>query len=63
MSAIPPPHVAQAAAIVDGWLREVENRQLTAEEIRKLSPAEKLDYSRKFNQAGMPAWQDPRTMK
>jgi len=32
----------------------------TPEEVAKMSPAQKLDYSRKFNQAEMPAWKDPR---
>ncbi len=59
----PPPHVAQAAAVVDGWLRQVENRQLNGDEVAKLSAAERLDYARRFDQTKMPAWKDPRAPK
>ena len=37
-----------------------ESATKTAEEIAKLSPAERLDYSRKFDQSKMPEWKDPR---
>jgi hypothetical protein len=58
--ATPPDDVKAAAAVVDVWVRQQENRQLSAEEIAKLSPAERLDYSRRFDQTKMPAWRDPR---
>jgi hypothetical protein len=32
----------------------------SAEEVARMSPAEKLNYSRQFDQRGMPAWRDPR---
>ena len=35
--------------------------RLTAEQIAKLSPRERLDYSRQFDQSQMPAWKDPRS--
>jgi hypothetical protein len=34
--------------------------RLSDEQIKRLSPAEKLDYARRFNQTAMPAWRDPR---
>jgi hypothetical protein len=34
---------------------------LPAEQIAKLTPAEKLDYARRFDQSKMPAWRDPRS--
>jgi hypothetical protein len=55
----PPDHVRAAAAVVDHWVREQETRQLTADEIAKLSPAKRLDYARRFDQKTMPAWENP----
>jgi hypothetical protein len=34
--------------------------RLSSEQIARLSPAERLDYSRQFDQSKMPAWRDPR---
>src|SRR5215472_12807061 len=34
--------------------------RLSREQIDKLTPAQKLDYSRQFDQSSMPAWRDPR---
>jgi hypothetical protein len=34
--------------------------RLSDEQIRRLSPAERLDYSRQWDQSTMPAWRDPR---
>jgi hypothetical protein len=56
----PPAHVEAAAAIVDAWLSAGEANVLTAEQIAKLSPADRLDYARRFDQSKMPAWKDPR---
>ena len=56
----PPPAVAAAAAVVDQWVREQETRRLSADEIAKLTPAQRLDYCRRFRQDAMPAWRDPR---
>jgi hypothetical protein len=36
------------------------NGRLSSEQIAKLTPAQRLDYSRQFDQSKMPAWQDPR---
>jgi hypothetical protein len=34
--------------------------RLSEEQIRRLTPAQKLDYSRQWDQSTMPAWRDPR---
>jgi hypothetical protein len=57
----PPRHVADAAKVVDGWLRRVEPaRRLSDDQIKRLTPAQRLDYARQWDQATMPAWRDPR---
>ena len=64
MSADPPSDVAAAAAVVQGWLNQQApdaNGRLSDGQVSKLSPAARLDYTRKFNQQQMPAWKDPRT--
>jgi hypothetical protein len=35
--------------------------RLSDEQIRRLTPAQRLDYSRQWDQATMPAWRDPRS--
>jgi hypothetical protein len=35
--------------------------RLSSEQIAKLTPAQRLDYSRQFEQSSMPAWRDPRS--
>lgn len=52
----------QGSASFNGTGREPPEQQgrLNAEQIGKLSQAERLDYSRRFDQSKMPAWQDPR---
>jgi hypothetical protein len=58
---LPPRHVADAARVVDQWLKSVEpGRRLSSEQIAKLPPAERLDYARQWDQSTMPAWRDPR---
>jgi hypothetical protein len=34
--------------------------RLSEEQIRRLTPAQRLDYSRQWDQSSMPAWRDPR---
>ena len=34
--------------------------RLSREQIERLTPAQRLDYSRQFDQSKMPAWRDPR---
>lgn len=60
MSGTPPPNVQAAAAVVQAYL-DSQQGPLSAEAYAKLSPAEKLDYSRRFDQSKMPAWKDPRS--
>jgi hypothetical protein len=57
---LPPPYVERGAADVQGWLDDVAGVRATPEQIAKMSPAQKLDYCRRFDQATMPAWSDPR---
>jgi hypothetical protein len=52
-----PPHVR---ALLDGNLKSVPPVRLSSEQIAKLSPAERLDYARLWDQSKMPAWRDPR---
>ena len=58
-SAALPDNVKAAAAVVDAWVREQETRRLTPDELAKLTPAQKLDYCRRFDQSKM-SWKDPR---
>jgi hypothetical protein len=61
MATLPPRHVSDAAAVVNGWLDQ-QQRALSPDEIAKLSPADRLDYTRtRSQQTQMPAWKDPRT--
>jgi hypothetical protein len=58
---LPPRHVADAATVVNEWLKNVEPaRRLSDEQIKRLTPAQRLDYSRQWDQSTMPAWRDPR---
>jgi hypothetical protein len=59
MSNVPPPEVAAAAAVVDNWLKSAPTAK-TGDEIARMTPAQRLDYSRQFKQDAMPAWKDPR---
>jgi hypothetical protein len=61
----PPPEVIAAAAVVERWTAASEKATGTksAEEFAKLSPAERLNYVRGFDQSKMPAWKDPRAAK
>jgi hypothetical protein len=57
----PPRHVADAANVVNQWLKSVEpTGPKSAAEIASMSPAQRLDYARQFDQTKMPAWRDPR---
>jgi hypothetical protein len=60
MTSNPSDGVKAAAVVVDQWVREQETRRLSADEIAKLTPAQRLDYCRRFDQTKMPDWQDPR---
>jgi hypothetical protein len=57
----PPRHVADAANVVDQWLKSVEpTGPKSAAEIARMTPAERLDYARQFDQSKMPPWKDVR---
>jgi hypothetical protein len=62
-SNLPPPDVQAAAKIVDSYLRANGGTgvSLVAQPSRPLSPAEKLDHCRQFDQSKMPDWKDPRS--
>jgi hypothetical protein len=54
---------AQGGAQFRGSGREPPQQpgRLTDEQIRILTPAQRLDYSRQWDQSTMPAWRDPRS--
>jgi hypothetical protein len=58
----PPPEVLAAAAVLERWTSASEKAIGTksAEEIAKMTPAERLDYCRRFDQSKMPNSPDPR---
>jgi hypothetical protein len=57
---MPPSYVERGAADVRGWLDDVQGVRLSEEQIKRLTPAQRLDYARRFDQSTMPAWKDPR---
>lgn len=58
-SATPPPEVQAAAATVKAYLDQ-QTPRLSEAELADLSPAERIDYCRRFDQSTMPAWQHPK---
>jgi hypothetical protein len=60
-SKYPPLSVELSAKRVQQWLDQQERTPKSAEEIAKMSWAERLDYARRFDQSQMPAWRDPRS--
>ena len=60
MSDRPPPHVQRGAADVQHWLDQQNPTRKTPQEIARMTPAERLDYARLWDQSKMPAWRDPR---
>jgi hypothetical protein len=57
---MPPSYVERGAADVRGWLDDVQGVRLSEEQIKRLTPAQRLDYARRFDQSTMPPWRDPR---
>lgn len=51
-----------AAITAGGPMRAIKTTDgaKSLEEIRKMSPAERLDWNRTFDQSKMPGWKDPR---
>ena len=47
---LPPEDVRQAAAKVAAYVTQQENRKVTDEEFARMSPRERLDYCRRFDQ-------------
>jgi hypothetical protein len=61
MTERPPARIEAAAHDMRQWLQSVEKpTRLPAEQIARMSWAERLDYARRFDQTKMPEWQDPR---
>ena len=56
----PPLSVQLDASRVQRWLDSQDATPKSAEEIAKMSWAQRLDYARKFDQSQMPPWRDPR---
>jgi hypothetical protein len=56
----PPPFVDRGAGDVSWWLDQQNATPKSSEEIARMTPAQKLDYARRFDQSKMPAWKDPR---
>jgi hypothetical protein len=55
-----PAHVAQAAKIVDDWLKGQPSVVGNSPPAPKLSDAERLNRARQHDQSKMPPWKDPR---
>jgi hypothetical protein len=49
-----------AAREVQGYLDRTDATPLPADVVAKMTPRERIDYCRKFDQSKMPAWRDPR---
>jgi hypothetical protein len=47
---LPPEDVRQAAAKVEAYVTQQENRKVTDEEFARMSPRERIDYCRRFDQ-------------
>jgi hypothetical protein len=59
----PPADVTFAAVVVQTWLDKQQpggQGKLSVEQVAKMSPADRIDYCRRFDQTNMPAWKDPR---
>jgi hypothetical protein len=57
-SRLPPP----VQAILNSPLRSSSPQpvRLSDEQIKQLTPAQRLDYARQWDQSTMPVWRDPR---
>jgi hypothetical protein len=60
---MPPPEIQRAAGQVQAWLDQQNPTPKSADEIARMSWAQRLDYARLFRQDQMPAWRDPRASK
>jgi hypothetical protein len=57
---LPPPEIQRAAGQVQTWLDQQTATPKSPEEIARMSPAQRLDYARLFDQTKMPPWRDTR---
>jgi hypothetical protein len=57
---LPPFEVQRAAGQVQGWLDQQNPTLRSPEELARMTPAQRLDYARLWDQSTMPAWRDPR---
>ena len=57
---MPPPEIQRAAGQVQAWLDQQNATSKSPDEIARMTPAQRLDYARLFDQSTMPAWKDPR---
>ena len=57
---LPPEDVRQAAAKVEAYVTQQENRKVTDEEFARMNVRDRIDYCRRFSQNSLPNWRDPR---
>jgi hypothetical protein len=57
---MPPPEIQRAAGQVQTWLDQQTATLKSPEEIARMTPAQRLDYARLWDQSRMPPWKDPR---
>ena len=57
---MPPPEIQRKAADVQAWLDQQNPTRKSPQEIARMTPAQRLDYSRLWDQTKMPEWKDPR---
>jgi hypothetical protein len=59
-SRLPPEDVRQAAAKVEAYVTQQENRKVTDEEFARMNARDRIEYCRRFTQNSLPPWRDPR---
>ena len=59
-SRLPPEDVRQAAAKVEAYVTQQENRKITDEEFARMNARDRIEYCRRFTQNSLPPWRDPR---
>jgi hypothetical protein len=57
---LPPVEVQRAAGQVQAWLDQQSATPKSPDEIARMTPAQRLDYARLWDQSKMPPWRDPR---
>ena len=58
---LPPEDVRQAAAKVEAYVTQQENRKVTDEEFARMNARDRIEYCRRFTQNSLPPWRDPRS--